>query len=301
MLSRRARRRHPRGAIPAVEGGCAGIAGAPVASARSWDIAPVRRLLAVVLVTTAACGSSDSGSGASSRPERSNATGAREPTSTGAPTAETSAPPDTAATPTTPPLTVTRVVDGDTVHTSDGRTIRLIGMDTPELVDPRTPVQCFAREASTRAHQLLDGATVSLEYDPTQGRTDRYGRTLAYLWRSDGLLYNLQMIADGYAHEYTYRIPYKHQELFRAAERDAREHDRGLWSPTTCNGDTTRPATTPTAGPGTPGCDASYPTVCIPPPPPDLDCAQITDRRFPVVGTDPHHFDADHDGIGCER
>ncbi len=47
-------------------------------------------------------------------------------------------------------------------------------------------------------------------------------------------------------------------------------------------------------------CDKSYPTVCIPSPPPDLDCGDIKFRRFQVVGNDPHHFDGDHDGIGCE-
>ena len=48
-------------------------------------------------------------------------------------------------------------------------------------------------------------------------------------------------------------------------------------------------------------CDPSYPTVCIPPPPPDLDCGEIPYRRFQVVGADPHRVDGDHDGIGCER
>ena len=47
-------------------------------------------------------------------------------------------------------------------------------------------------------------------------------------------------------------------------------------------------------------CDASYPTVCIPPPPPDLDCGQISYRNFKVVPPDPHRFDGDHDGVGCE-
>ncbi|MSQ08109.1 MAG: hypothetical protein EXR44_02225 [Dehalococcoidia bacterium] len=47
-------------------------------------------------------------------------------------------------------------------------------------------------------------------------------------------------------------------------------------------------------------CDRSYPTVCIPPPPPDLDCNQVKFRRFKVVGADPHHFDRDRDGVGCE-
>jgi hypothetical protein len=52
--------------------------------------------------------------------------------------------------------------------------------------------------------------------------------------------------------------------------------------------------------PGKRGCDPSYPDVCIPPPPPDLDCSDIPYRNFRVVGRDPHHFDGNHNGIGCE-
>jgi len=48
------------------------------------------------------------------------------------------------------------------------------------------------------------------------------------------------------------------------------------------------------------GCDPAYPTVCIPPPPPDLDCNDIPFRRFTVLPPDPHRFDGDHDGVGCE-
>jgi micrococcal nuclease len=137
------------------------------------------------------------------------------------------------------PMTVTRVVDGDTIRVSNGATLRLIGVDTPETVDPRKPVQCFGREASARAHALLDGARVWLEYDPTQGRLDRYGRTLAYVWMSDGRLYNETIIAEGYAHEYTYNLPYRYRDAFLAAQRSARDAGRGLWSATTCAGDTT--------------------------------------------------------------
>lgn len=55
---------------------------------------------------------------------------------------------------------------------------------------------------------------------------------------------------------------------------------------------------TPAFSPGS--CDPAYPTVCIPPPPPDLDCGDIPYRRFTVLASDPHRFDGDHDGIGCE-
>ena len=47
-------------------------------------------------------------------------------------------------------------------------------------------------------------------------------------------------------------------------------------------------------------CDPSYPDFCIPPPPPDLNCADISQKRFTVSGADPHGFDRDGDGIGCE-
>ena len=60
------------------------------------------------------------------------------------------------------------------------------------------------------------------------------------------------------------------------------------------------PQQTPAPGTAT-GCDPAYPTVCIPPPPPDLDCKDITFRRFEVLPPDPHKFDGDHDGIGCEN
>lgn len=59
-------------------------------------------------------------------------------------------------------------------------------------------------------------------------------------------------------------------------------------------------AAPPTEAPPPANCDSSYPTVCIPPPPPDLDCGGISYRRFQVVGADPHRFDGDNDGVGCE-
>ena len=59
-------------------------------------------------------------------------------------------------------------------------------------------------------------------------------------------------------------------------------------------------ASTPLPSPAAVGCDPAYPSVCIPPPPPDLDCADVTFRRFTVLAPDPHRFDGDGDGIGCE-
>ena len=136
----------------------------------------------------------------------------------------------------TGPYAVDRVVDGDTVRVDmpESVPVRLIGINTPETVDPRRPVECFGQEASDRAHELLDGEDIYLEQDPTQGETDRFGRALAYVWLPDGRLFNEEMIAEGYAYEYTYDLPYKYQARFDAAEAAARENERGLWAPGVC-------------------------------------------------------------------
>ncbi len=136
---------------------------------------------------------------------------------------------------------MTSVTDGDTIRvTINGKStpVRLIGIDTPEVTDPRNPVQCFGPEASRRAHELLDGTQVWLEYDPSQNRRDRYGRTLAYIWINDTELINQRLVNEGFAHEYTYQTPYKYQDTFRDAENSARTAGRGLWNPATCAGHT---------------------------------------------------------------
>lgn len=149
---------------------------------------------------------------------------------------------------------VTDVVDGDTIKINmDGKTetLRLIGMDTPETVDPRKPVQCFGKEASNKAKELLSGQKVRIELDPTQGERDKYDRLLAYVYRDDGIFYNKYMIEQGYAHEYTYNTPYKYQADFKAAQKSAQANQAGLWSPTTCNGDTTSSTSQTEATPST--------------------------------------------------
>ncbi len=149
---------------------------------------------------------------------------------------------------------VISVVDGDTIKVSiDGttQTLRLIGMDTPEVVDPRKPVQCFGKEASDKAKAILTGQMVRLESDPTQGELDKYQRLLRYVFLADGTSYNKMMIAQGYAHEYTYDLPYKYQAEYKAAQAAAQKAQLGLWNPATCNGNTTTAAAT-SSPPATP-------------------------------------------------
>lgn len=134
---------------------------------------------------------------------------------------------------------VSSVVDGDTIKVNINgtvETLRLIGIDTPEVVDPRKPVQCFGVEASNKAKELLTGAKVRLETDPTQGERDVYGRLLRYVFLSDGTNFDKLMIEQGYAYEYTYNLPYKYQTEFKQAETYARTNKLGLWADNTCAG-----------------------------------------------------------------
>jgi micrococcal nuclease len=103
----------------------------------------------------------------------------------------------------------------------------MIGVDTPETVDPRRPVERFGREASDFLKRLVEGKRVRLEYD--QQRLDVYKRTLAYVHLPDGTFVNAEIIRQGYGFAYT-RFPFKHLEQFRALEREAREAGRGLWA-----------------------------------------------------------------------
>lgn len=124
---------------------------------------------------------------------------------------------------------VERVVDGDTIVVRGVGNVRLIGVDTPETVHPSRPVEFFGREASAFTKRMLEGRRVRLEYD--QERTDRYGRTLAYVYLPDGTFVNAEIVRRGYGHAYT-RFPFRHLDRFRRLEREARTAGRGLWGAT---------------------------------------------------------------------
>ena len=123
---------------------------------------------------------------------------------------------------------VERVVDGDTIIVRGVGRVRLIGVDTPETVSPGRPVEFFGREASAFTKRLLEGRSVRLEYD--RERTDRYGRTLAYVHLADGTFANAEIVRRGYGHAYT-RFPFRYRDQFRQIEREARGAGRGLWNP----------------------------------------------------------------------
>jgi len=116
---------------------------------------------------------------------------------------------------------------------------------------------------------------------------------------ADSIFVNYELVRTGYAQVLTYPPDVSCQSTFSAAQTIARDNQLGFWKPTPVPsyGGGGESGT----GSGTGNCDPSYPTVCIPPPPPDLDCKDISYRNFTVIGSDPHHFDGDHDGVGCEQ
>ena len=123
-------------------------------------------------------------------------------------------------------------MDGDTIVASiggDEERVRLIGINTPESVDPRRPVECYGIEASDHAKELLpEGTAIRIERD-AEAR-DRYDRLLGYVYRAtDGLFVNLAMVEDGYAQVMTYPPNVTHTAQFVAAQASARERSVGLW------------------------------------------------------------------------
>lgn len=233
------------------------------------------------------------------------------------------------------PVTLIEVTDGDTIRVIAGgqnEPVRLILIDTPETNDPNNPPECFGQEATVYLSWLLSlGGDLYLESDVSN--RDRFDRLLRYVWLDFGggevYLVNEVMARSGFAAQSTFPPDVRYEEEIRAAARFAREHGYGLWSGciTDAAGDTNE--LSPTLGivaapdassaPRQPapepapeqviiadpiaafGCDPSYPDGCVAPSPPDLDCGDVPFTGFTVYPPDPHRFDGDFDGVGCER
>jgi endonuclease YncB( thermonuclease family) len=126
---------------------------------------------------------------------------------------------------------VQRVVDGDTfVASVNGRRerVRVIGVDTPESVDPNRPDEPFGEEASNFAKHYLNDRTVRMAGDVEP--RDRYGRMLAYVWLADGTFWNALLAAEGYAQQLTIPPNVTYADLFRRLVGEARRENRGLWA-----------------------------------------------------------------------
>src|SRR3972149_7462309 len=129
---------------------------------------------------------------------------------------------------------VAKVIDGDTIVLENGKTLRYIGIDTPEVSQG---TECFADESTEKNKELVLGKEVRLEKDVSE--TDRYGRLLRYVYVDppsqdttvrQGIFVNENLVYEGYATAATYPPDVAYSDLFRQAEKDAREKNRGLWS-----------------------------------------------------------------------
>lgn len=127
---------------------------------------------------------------------------------------------------------ITDIVDGDTFKVNiDGKqiTVRLLGINTPETVDPRKPPECFGPEASAEAKSILKVGEVKLALNPNREKIDKYNRLLAYAYLPNGLFFNEYMVKEGFASEYTYGKAYQYQKEFKAAQMQAQRENKGLW------------------------------------------------------------------------
>ena len=181
---------------------------------------------------------------------------------------------------------VVSVTDGDTIRVlinGVNEPVRLIGIDAPEQNE------CGSAQATARLSALVANRTVTLVKDVSE--RDVFGRLLRYVWVGETFV-DRTMVADGWAYAIRYPPDTTTAMTLEAAQAEAQAAGLGIWG-----------ATAGCLIPQSPsGCHASYPTVCIPPAPPALDCADVPHRRFQVLPPDPHNFDGDGDGdgIGCE-
>ncbi|CAN5874903.1 thermonuclease family protein [soil metagenome] len=128
-------------------------------------------------------------------------------------------------------VTVTRVVDGDTVEVNPAvfgsENVRLIGVDAPETAGSPRGQQPYGERAARFVDNVLEGEQVTLEFD--EEKTDDYGRTLAYLYSPDGKMFNRTLLARGYAQVATFPPNVSYIDRFERTQRTARSKDRGLW------------------------------------------------------------------------
>ncbi len=127
---------------------------------------------------------------------------------------------------------VINVEDGDTLTVNMNgaeERVRFIGVDTPEVRDPRKPVQCFGRAASEFTRNLIGSSAVRLEADPENTNRDRYDRLLRYVYLPDSTFVNAEIVRQGYGFAYT-SFPFTRKQEFKELENQAMEQNLGLWA-----------------------------------------------------------------------
>ena len=184
---------------------------------------------------------------------------------------------------------VASITDGDTIRvivSGVNEPLRFIGVDAREVGD------CLASEATAFVDDAVAGRKVRLDRDISD--RDHYDRLLRYVF-VDGTLVEEELVRQGLAEAIEYPPDTKYAAALESAQAEAKSAHRGIWGDS-CDVDPPPPPPPPPAD----NCDSSYPSVCIPPAPPDLDCGDVDAENFTVLPPDPHGFDSDGDGIGCE-
>ncbi len=215
------------------------------------------------------------------------------------------------ARPAAPVQAVAQVIDGDTIRLENGRRVRLVQIDSPELGE----AECYAHEARATLSRLLPAGTrVRLESDPRLDAVDRYGRRLAYVFKGRENVNNT-LVLRGAASVWFYgAVRGRYAAQLDAAARNAKANRRGLWGacPGTrydpSRGVQTQRAPAPKPVPPTATqCHPSYHGACLDPSVSDYDCAGGSGNGpgyiqgpFRVVGPDVYRLDGDGDGIACE-
>jgi micrococcal nuclease len=129
------------------------------------------------------------------------------------------------------PYRVASISDGDTIRvTIDAKntTVRLVGIDTPEVRAPGKPVQCYARQASAHTKRLAASSLVYLEADGRSDDRDRYGRLLRYVYLTDGRMLQEELLREGSAFMYP-NFPFDRQQAFAALQSEAQTGKVGVW------------------------------------------------------------------------
>jgi len=186
---------------------------------------------------------------------------------------------------------VTEIIDGDTIKV-DGQSIRFALVDTPE----------YGEYGFNEARDFIEsicpvGSSVLVDEDDGQTQGS-YGRILAVIYCNEMNL-NEAVLEERHA--------VIDQRFCEVSEFSSEEWAKKYGCTQTVQNKENKqsPSQTPTSIPSTQtkenNCDPSYPDVCIPPWPPDLDCGEIPYRKFTVLQPDPHGFDGDNDGVGCEK
>ena len=199
--------------------------------------------------------------------------------------------------------TVVSVIDGDTIKVKIQQktiTVRLSCIDAPELKQ-----KPWGELSTNRLKQLLPSGL------PVTIRTvdqDKYGRTVAEVF-DRGRSINLQMVRESYAVVYRQYLNNcaTNTNQYLITEAQAQKNKLGFWNqpqpvmPWDFRHAKHQRNQPTSSAPQRKNCDRAYPDVCIAPSPPDLDCGDVPYKKFRVIPPDPHGFDRNGDGVGCEK